>query len=96
MAGRRYDFPSPWWDTASQSGKDLIGRFLTKDPKKRITAKEAMVHTFMKEAGGASLAEAMKQLKKFNANQRLRKAALGVIAQRRLEKALDELRLGAK
>jgi hypothetical protein len=55
-----------------------------------------MQHPFMKEAGGASLLDAMKQLKKFNANQRLRKAALGVMAQRRLEKALEQLRLGPK
>ena len=37
-----------------------------------------------------------KALKKYNANRRLRKAALGIIAQQRLEKALAQLRVSQK
>jgi hypothetical protein len=36
-----------------------------------------------------------KQLKKYNATRKLRKAALGIMAQQRMERALRDLRLGA-
>ena len=91
----RYDFPSPWWDNISKDAKDLVRKLLTIDPKKRITAEQTMSDDFMKNASNVDLSAAQKALKKYNANRRLRKAALGIIANQRLEKALAELRLGA-
>merc|ERR1719453_1081795 len=44
----RYDFPSPWWDNISVDAKDLVKMMLTVNPKKRISAKAAMQHDWMK------------------------------------------------
>uniref|UniRef100_A0A7S2I5N9 Protein kinase domain-containing protein n=1 Tax=Haptolina brevifila TaxID=156173 RepID=A0A7S2I5N9_9EUKA len=89
----RYDFPSPWWDTISPGGKTLVKELLELKIDKRLDAKTTMQHDFCKTASDKSLSDAQKALKKFQANRRLRKAALGVIAQQRLEKALAELRM---
>ena len=48
------------------------------------------------EAPATILAGMRKALKKYRANQRLRKAALGIIANKRLERALAELRASQK
>jgi len=90
----RYDFPSPWWDNISADAKKLVKELLELKIDKRLTAAQVMEHPFAKNASDTVLGDAQKALKKFNANRRLRKAALGVIAQQRLEKALAELRLG--
>jgi len=90
----RYDFPSPWWDAISGDGKKLVKELLELKIDKRLTADQVMTHEFSKNASGVVLADTQKALKKYNANRRLRKAALGVIAQQRLEKALAELRMG--
>ncbi|KAM0917813.1 hypothetical protein ACQ4PT_009245 [Festuca glaucescens] len=47
------DFCSSPWPTISESAKDLIRQMLNKDPKKRITAVQALEHSWLKE-GGAS------------------------------------------
>jgi len=38
----RYEFHSPYWDHISTEAKELISGLLTVDPKKRLTAVEAM------------------------------------------------------
>ncbi|KAL5016502.1 hypothetical protein ScPMuIL_006091 [Solemya velum] len=43
-----YTFGSPEWDDISQIPKDLISNLLQIDPKKRLTAKEALEHPFFK------------------------------------------------
>ena len=50
----------------------------------------------MQNASDIALTGAKTQLKKYNASRKLRKAALGIIAQQRMEKALKQLRLGAE
>lgn len=37
-----FDFPSPYWDPVSQLGKDFIKKLLVVDPKKRLTAEQAL------------------------------------------------------
>jgi len=92
----RYDFPSPWWDNITADGKDLVKKLLELNIDKRLSAEEVMTNKFILEtASDKALGDAQKALKKFQANRRLRKAALGVIAQQRLEKALEQLRVGA-
>jgi len=91
----QYDFPSPWWDMITAEGKQLVQELLVIDPKKRLTAEQVIAHPFMKKATDRVLQDAQKTLKKYQANRKLRKAALGIIAQRRLEGALAELRRGA-
>jgi calcium-dependent protein kinase len=41
LAGK-LDLKSSPWPSISQSAKDLVGRMLTMEPKKRITASEAL------------------------------------------------------
>jgi len=89
----RYDFPSPWWDGVSDGAKKLVKDLLELDPQKRLTADQVQVHEWIQTAGDHTLAGAKTQLKKYNASRKLRKAALGIIAQQRMEKALKELRL---
>ncbi|OQR79841.1 phosphorylase kinase gamma subunit-like [Tropilaelaps mercedesae] len=47
----RYEFKSPEWDDVTDTAKDLIHAMLTVDPKKRITARQALQHQFF---GGVS------------------------------------------
>ena len=89
----RYDFPSPWWDNVSMEAKSLVKKLLELDPKKRLTAEEAMQDEWINKASGTDLSGARKQLKKYNASRKLRKAALGIIAQQRMERAMRDLRL---
>ena len=55
-----------------------------------------MDEEWVQKASPQELTGAKKQLKKYNASRKLRKAALGIIAQQRREKALKQLRLGAE
>jgi len=89
----RYDFPSPWWDNISKEAKDLVTKMLTVDPKKRLTAKQVTEHSWMQQASeDAKLDSAVKSLRKYNASRKLKKAALGVIAQNKMNKAVEDLR----
>ena len=41
-----FDFPSPYWDEVSEDAKHLVRRMLTVDPRRRILAKDALIHPF--------------------------------------------------
>ena len=90
----RYDFPSPWWDNVSAGAKALVKKLLELDPVKRLTAEQVIADDWVQNASDIALTGAKTQLKKYNASRKLRKAALGIIAQQRMERALKELRLG--
>jgi len=92
----RYDFPSPWWDNISDGAKSLVKALLELNPDKRLTAAQVKDHEWIKSASDIKLDGVQKHLKKYNASRKLRKAALGIIAQQRMEKALKALREGAK
>jgi len=83
-----WSFIPPFWNSVSQSAKDLITRFLTLDPKTRITVEEALNHPWIRDnntLSEAHLGDAIVQLKKFNARRKLRGAMLAV-------KALNKMR----
>jgi len=85
----RYDFPSPWWDNISAEAKDLVTKLLELDPKKRLTAVQVAEHPWIKGGGSATpLGEAQKSMKRYNASRKLKKAALGIMAKKRMEKLL--------
>lgn len=44
----KYEFCSPEWDDITEAPKDLISKLLVVDPKKRLTASEALDHCFFK------------------------------------------------
>lgn len=88
----RYDFPSPWWDAISKEAKDLVTKMLHLDPKTRLTAKQVCQHPWISKASpDTKLDETIKSLKKYNASRKLRKAALGIMAQQKLTKAMEAL-----
>jgi len=46
-----YDFPEPYWTDISKEAKDLIGKLLVVDAKKRLTATQALQHPWIKVGG---------------------------------------------
>jgi len=59
MKLRRYPTPTPlpsWYHSRSNSsqGYDLLCKLFEWDPAKRLTAREALAHTWFKEEGGVS------------------------------------------
>ncbi|CAH2222726.1 phosphorylase b kinase gamma catalytic chain, skeletal muscle heart isoform [Pelobates cultripes] len=48
MSGQ-YEFGSPEWDDRSDTVKDLIARLLVVNPERRLTADEALAHSFFQQ-----------------------------------------------
>ncbi|XP_063313341.1 phosphorylase b kinase gamma catalytic chain, skeletal muscle/heart isoform [Pelobates fuscus] len=48
MSGQ-YEFGSPEWDDRSDTVKDLIARILVVNPERRLTADEALAHSFFQQ-----------------------------------------------
>ncbi|TYZ58870.1 hypothetical protein PybrP1_000506 [[Pythium] brassicae (nom. inval.)] len=92
----RYDFDSPEWTTVSAEAKDLISRLLLLDAAKRLTADEALRHPWL--SGSAPSTEIalnstiFSSLKRFTGNNKLKKAALAVIADQMTETEIVELK----
>uniref|UniRef100_A0ACD5U3C6 Uncharacterized protein n=1 Tax=Avena sativa TaxID=4498 RepID=A0ACD5U3C6_AVESA len=78
------DFTSEPWPRISSGAKDLVRKMLTSDPKRRISAYDALNHPWIKEEGEApdTLLDnaVLGRLKQFRAMNQFKKAALRVIA----------------
>lgn len=89
----KFDFPSPEWDDISESAKEFVVSMLKKDPNKRPTAAEALRHKWLverlgvdgfREGSQASISHRSirtGEFTKYLAMKKLKKAALGCIAQ---------------
>ncbi|XAR64221.1 Non-specific serine/threonine protein kinase [Bertholletia excelsa] len=90
------DFKSKPWPSISTGAKDLIKKMLTRDPKKRITAAQALEDPWLKEGGEASDkpidSAVLVRMKQFRAMNKLKRLALKVIA----ENLSDEEIIGMK
>ncbi|XP_078162496.1 calcium-dependent protein kinase 29-like isoform X1 [Carex rostrata] len=79
------DLLSAPWPSISNDAKDLIRKMLTKDPKRRLTAAEALEHPWLREGGVASSkpihSAVLARMKQFRATNKLKKLALKVIAE---------------
>jgi calcium-dependent protein kinase len=86
----KYTLDDNEWKDISEDAKDLLKQLLTKDIKKRISAKDALDHIWIKKMklknfGGRSsvtpenLALIADNLKNYNANQKLQQATLAFI-----------------
>jgi calcium-dependent protein kinase len=77
-----YKISGPIWSRVSQDGIDLVKKMLTFDPERRITAQNALLHTWIQnntesmQIEDAQHSEAMKNLHSFNAQNKLQSAAL--------------------
>lgn len=92
----RPDFRSSPWPSISYSAKDLVRKMLAMDPRKRITAAEALEHPWLKEGGEASDTPidsvVQIRMKQFRAMNKLKKLALKVIAENLSEEEIQGLR----
>lgn len=84
-----YEFVAPWWDDVSENAKDLVRKLIVLDPKKRLTAKEALQHDWVK--GKVAKRDKMDQeyfdqLKVFNARRKFKGGALAVQASKCFQK----------
>ncbi|WVZ61974.1 hypothetical protein U9M48_011778 [Paspalum notatum var. saurae] len=79
------DFSSDPWPSISGSAKDLIKKMLNRDPRKRLTAHEALCHPWVCVDGVAPDkpldSAVLTRLKQFSAMNKLKKMALRVIAE---------------
>uniref|UniRef100_A0A915AB63 Calcium/calmodulin-dependent protein kinase type II n=1 Tax=Parascaris univalens TaxID=6257 RepID=A0A915AB63_PARUN len=75
-----YDYPSPEWDTVTPEAKNLIDSMLTVNPKKRITAEQALKVPWIcnreRVASVMHRQDTVDCLKKFNARRKLKGAIL--------------------
>ncbi|KAL6994779.1 Calcium-dependent protein kinase 9 [Sarracenia purpurea var. burkii] len=90
------DFESPPWPSISIVAKDLIKKMLTYDPKRRITAAQALEDPWLKEGGEASEkpldSAVLVRMKQFRAMNKLKKLALKIIAENLSEEEIKGLR----
>ncbi|KDP36877.1 hypothetical protein JCGZ_08168 [Jatropha curcas] len=96
VAKGQLDLQSSPWPKISSSAKDLIKKMLTRDPKKRITAAQALEHPWLKVDGEASDrpidSAVQSRLKQFRAMNKLKKLALKVIAENLSEEEIQGLK----
>ncbi|KAM6543647.1 hypothetical protein CsatB_008094 [Cannabis sativa] len=90
------DLQSSPWPTISASAKDLIAKMLERDPTKRITAAEAIEHSWLKEDGETSDkpidSAVLVRMKQFRAMNKMKKLALKVIAENLSEEEIHGLK----
>ncbi|XP_020237357.1 calcium-dependent protein kinase 29 isoform X3 [Cajanus cajan] len=96
ILGGKLDLESAPWPSISAAAKDLIRKMLNYDPKKRITAAEALEHPWMKEGGEASDKPidnaVLTRMKQFRAMNKMKKLALKVIAENLSEEEIKGLK----
>eukprot|EP00602_Paraphysomonas_sp_CaronLab_P005513 CAMPEP_0185023902 /NCGR_PEP_ID=MMETSP1103-20130426/6506_1 /TAXON_ID=36769 /ORGANISM="Paraphysomonas bandaiensis, Strain Caron Lab Isolate" /LENGTH=438 /DNA_ID=CAMNT_0027556691 /DNA_START=177 /DNA_END=1493 /DNA_ORIENTATION=+ len=91
-----FDFPSPDWDDISSQAKQFIRACLKTDASKRPTAREALEHPWFTVASQSSVGHTMNNIKgsleRFINMNKLKRAALQVIAEQLTEAELHGLR----
>jgi calcium-dependent protein kinase len=91
-----FDFPSPDWDDISLQAKNFIRSCLRIDASKRPTAREALEHPWFTVAQQSSVPHTMNNIKgsleRFINMNKLKRAALQVIAEQLTESELVGLR----
>lgn len=85
------------WDNVSQDAKDVIKKLLAKDPKDRFSAEQALHDVWIKDnapgSSGAPMSKhLMSHLRGYRVQNKLKKAALHVIAGQLGDKQIQALR----
>lgn len=85
---------APLWKSIDEEAKDLLGQMLTKDPKARVNAGDALRHPWFekynslfasKEEQNENLIQSLRNLKNFSAETTLQRAVLGYIATQEID-----------
>jgi calcium/calmodulin-dependent protein kinase-4 len=73
-----YQFLAPYWDTVSLNAKDLIAKLLVLDPKKRLTAKQALNHAWVQGRAAKTdhMGKALQHLKEYTIARRKLKGGI--------------------
>ena len=77
------------WNQVSDGAKDLVKKMLKQNPAERLTVEEILEHPWIKEhemVSSANLPDTLADLKKFNARQKFRAAAMVCIGSSRLQR----------
>ncbi|KAI9363637.1 kinase-like domain-containing protein [Pilaira anomala] len=90
ITNARYDFHERYWRNISVDAKDFIRALLTLDDKKRLTATEAMKHTWMtsNDINDIDILETVRE--NFNPRRTLKSAVGAIRAMNRLKTATDK------
>ncbi|KAI4300613.1 hypothetical protein L6164_033969 [Bauhinia variegata] len=90
------DFISEPWPSISEGAKDLVRRMLIRDPKKRLTAHEALCHPWVQVNGLAPDrpldSAVLSRLQQFSAMNKLKRIAIRVIAENMSEEEIAGLK----
>jgi serine/threonine protein kinase len=90
-----YDYPSPEWDTVTSEAKSLIDSMLTLNPKKRITAEQALKVPWIckrsEVAPNIHRQDTVDCLRKFNARRKLKAAISAVTMVNRMSSAFRNM-----
>ena len=88
-----YSFHDPYWSKVSDGVKDLIRRMLQVDPTHRITAADALEHSWFQDFSHLSSdnkEKTLKTLEAFDARRKLKSLALVLIARKRFSSAVSK------
>jgi len=85
----RYDFPSPWWDNISKDAIDLVKKLLTVEPKKRLTAEQALAHKWLEDGNASKATIDTTALRKYQAAIKLKKATKKLMALQRMKRLTE-------
>ncbi|CAM9971946.1 unnamed protein product [Pylaiella littoralis] len=88
----KFSFHEQYWDPISDGAKDLIARMLTVDPAARITADQALQHSWVMsgddELSSSELGDSLQRMRVFNARRKFKSAIATIIMTMQLQKFL--------
>lgn len=92
-----YAFPDEDWSSVSDDAKDYIRHLLEKNPDERLSAEQAADHTWIQNISSQVRdcplqAKLLENMRAFGDHNRLKKAALLVVAQRLRREEIDRLK----
>jgi MAP kinase interacting serine/threonine kinase len=79
-----FDFPDTEWREISLDAKDLISKLLVKDPRKRLSAEQALEHPWIKFGGPSRLLTTPQNIKRNNSARELSAFAESAMAVNRV------------
>lgn len=87
-----YEFHKDYWDNVSKEAKVLISSLLTVDPKRRLSAREALRNPWISQGDdtliGKDLGVNLVEFRKFNAKRKLRAAVRAITISNRFERRM--------